>query len=694
MQNKKDSIKKCAIPVLLCVILESVFLVSTFYSVKKQVKTEASAKAEELAAIIQTELYQGLETTELLKDLYKVYGKTFLQDFSKICNELVKNNLAIGSMYFAPNGYIKYSFPAEVDSATQGFNMMDDPIQGPKAIKAKEERKATIAGPHNLIEGGQGFIIRNPVFNRDEFEAFSILVLDKKSLDHKILQRIGNWEYDFAVWKDFDETAVLDDNGFIFTSRSNGKAVSREVFTSISILNDTWYIALEPKNGWNVLGAMKLQLLMSLIIFFILQFVIFTFMQAQNRKRQLQMEIFANQAKSKFLFSMSHDIRTPMNAIIGFADLMKKNLDNREKLENYLEKIHYSSKFLLSLINNVLEMARIESGKMILEENIINTKRFEDITEAVFMDQANEKGIVFSNEYHFIHEYLIGDEMKLRELTLNIVSNAIKYTNPGGFVKLYLEETPSNKPGYAQILAIAEDSGIGISPEFLPHIFEEFSRERTSTESKVIGTGLGMPIVKKLVDCMDGSIDIQSKLGKGTTITVHLLLKIPTQEQVDFAQKKETLEAKMTDSSKGDVNKELFKGKRLLLAEDNNLNAEIAISILEEMGFFVSRAENGAQCVQFIEDSSENPFDLVIMDIQMPVMNGYQATQSIRSLKNKDLSSIPIIAMTANAFEEDRKKAYDAGMNGHVAKPINVSELALTISRILGNSAKKANFLK
>ncbi len=393
----------------------------------------------------------------------------------------------------------------------------------------------------------------------------------------------------------------------------------------------------------------------------------------------------ANKAKSAFLFNMSHDIRTPMNAIIGFTNLLQSNLDNQEKCIDYISKIQNSSQFLLSLINNVLEMSRIESGKISLEKNIINTQTFEDITDDVFTDLAHESGLTFSNDYHLIHEYVIGDETKIRELTLNIISNAIKYTPAGGYVKLSLIESECDRPGYTMFTAISEDSGVGISEDFLPHIFDEFSREHSSTDSKVAGTGLGMPIVKKIIDLMDGDIQIESKLGKGTKVTIKLPLEIPTEEQVKMAKQIEQQNAGKSKIVDHIAPEDLaaFKGKRILLAEDNDLNAEISIAILNDLGFVVDRVENGKMTIEAIESNEPGFYDLVLTDIQMPKMSGYEAASAIRNLDDKQKASTPIIAMTANAFSEDRQKALDSGMNDHIAKPISIAQLSTTLAKVL-----------
>ncbi len=379
----------------------------------------------------------------------------------------------------------------------------------------------------------------------------------------------------------------------------------------------------------------------------------------------------ASRAKSRFLFNMSHDIRTPMNAIIGFAELMKKNLDDHEKVNDYLDKLHSSSNFLLSLINNVLEMARIESGKITLEEKVIDTELFEKVTDSVFEDFARRKGLTFSNDYELIHDFVVGDETKIREITLNIISNAIKYTPPGGFVKLSLKEIPCDKPGYTMFTAVSEDSGIGISEDYLPHIFDEFSREKTSTESKISGTGLGMPIVKKLLDLIGGDIQIESTVGKGTKVTVHVPLRLATPEQEEQARQNR----KLLENSTKDTGLLDFTGKTILLVEDNDLNAEIATTLLEELKFDVVRVQNGKESIEKIESSPAGKYDIILMDIQMPVMDGYCATKAIRGLPDPRKANIPIIAMTANAFDEDRNKAFVAGMNGHIAKPFELSQL-------------------
>ena len=393
-----------------------------------------------------------------------------------------------------------------------------------------------------------------------------------------------------------------------------------------------------------------------------------------DTKAQLEITKAASAAKSAFLFNMSHDIRTPMNAIIGFTELLKKHLDDKALAQSYIEKIETANDFLLSLINNVLEMSRIENGKVMLDETACNVYAFRESLHEMFDTEMEKKGITFSCKIHVQHTDAYIDETKLREIHLNILSNAVKYTPAGGHISVTVTEYPSEQPGFAVYRTVIADTGIGMSPDFLPHLFEEFTRERTSTESKVAGTGLGMPIVKRLVDLMKGTIAVESELGKGTVFTLTLSHRIADAADTGLT-KNHSDEYKIAD----------FAGKRILLAEDNELNAEIAITILEEEGFLVEHAADGIICVDDIERAAPDYYDLVLMDIQMPNMDGYKAAQIIRRLPDQKKANIPIVAMTANAFEEDKRKAFRVGMNGHITKPIQLDILRNTLSCLLSN---------
>ncbi len=376
----------------------------------------------------------------------------------------------------------------------------------------------------------------------------------------------------------------------------------------------------------------------------------------------------ANAAKSNFLFNMSHDIRTPMNAVIGFNDLMLKDIDDKEKLKEYIEKSKFSGQYLLSLINNVLEVARIDSGREGLNEEFADLLDESYVT--VFENDARAKNLTVTRNINVTHRYVFVDAQKIREILLNLISNAVKYTPDGGSITLKLNELPCAVDGKGSYVLTVSDTGIGMTEEFQKKVFDIFSRERSATESKTQGTGLGMAIVKKYVELMGGTVSVQSKPGEGTTFTV--AMDLPIVENPEAYLKTEEKKEAAEDFS--------LDGIRILMAEDNELNAEIASAVLENMGASVEVAKDGIECVDMLNRSEDGYYDLILMDIQMPNLNGYEAARKIRGLEDKVKASIPIAAMTANAFDEDRKNAFAAGMNGHIAKPINVDEIVSVLA--------------
>ena len=380
----------------------------------------------------------------------------------------------------------------------------------------------------------------------------------------------------------------------------------------------------------------------------------------------------ASLAKTSFLNNMSHDIRTPMNVILGYAQLMENELNGKDIPEvlEHLEKLQQSGNLLLSIINNVLDMARIESGRMEIDENYC---RIEDVWKslfAVFDEKARKKNISLHYTMNVEHEHVLTDVTKVKEILVNILSNAIKYTPAGGSVMVYVDELPCDESGCMIVRIRISDTGIGMSQDYLTKIFEAFTREKNTTKSKIAGTGLGMSIVKNYVDLLGGTIDVESELGKGSTFTVTLKHRIADERYYV----KKHIEEPETGS-------EMLEGRNILLAEDNDLNAEIAETILERAGLTIERVENGIQCVNRILEMPAGTYDMIFMDIQMPEMDGYKATQAIRNLPDKDKACIPIIAMTANAFAEDKRKTMEAGMNAHLSKPLNVPELMDTIRK-------------
>ena len=382
----------------------------------------------------------------------------------------------------------------------------------------------------------------------------------------------------------------------------------------------------------------------------------------------------ASLAKTRFLNNMSHDIRTPMNAILGYAQLMEEELKEKDLPEtsDHLEKLQQSGNLLLSIINNVLDMARIESGKMEIDENY---GRIEDIRQTlfeIFGDEAKKKNIALHYTINVEHEHILTDTTKVKEIFVNILSNAIKYTPSGGSVMVNIDELVCDEPGYMMVRTRVSDTGIGMSQDYLTKIFDAFTRERNTTKSKITGSGLGMSIVKRYVDLLGGTIDVESEPGKGSTFTVTLKHRIAD----------ESYYVKKHDEGSGTASK-ILEGRNILLAEDNDLNAEIAEAILERAGLKTERVEDGIQCVNKITKMPVGTYDMILMDIQMPRMDGYKATQAIRHLPDKDKACLPIIAMTANAFEEDKRDAVAAGMNGHIAKPIQIDKLLSMLAEVL-----------
>ena len=395
--------------------------------------------------------------------------------------------------------------------------------------------------------------------------------------------------------------------------------------------------------------------------------------QELNAKLQIAAENAesANRAKSTFLFNMSHDIRTPMNAIIGYADLASRHSDDPEKLKKYMENIQVCGQNLLMLLNNVLDLARIENDKTEMEYSVSDIEKDFRNCIAMFHNQADSKSQTLTVTTHLLHPYIYADIPHLTEVCTNLVSNAVKYTGAGGTIRGGVTQKPGEKEGWCDTVITVADNGIGMSQEFQKHIFEPFERERTSTVSKVEGSGIGMGIVKKLVGLMGGTVEVESKIGVGSTFTVTIPCRIASEDEIQAKREIDPSDQKC------------LCGTRILLTEDNDLNAEIATELLQEEGCTVDRAKDGVECVDMLEKAANGTYQLILMDVQMPVMNGYDATKKIRRMDDPQKANIPIVAMTANAFSEDKQVALDAGMNDHIAKPINMSVLVPTLRKYI-----------
>ena len=479
-------------------------------------------------------------------------------------------------------------------------------------------------------------------------------------IDHNILLEQVNR----LITEPFRESSIEFYDGKTIAKRLEGK---NSLFHTCERTDGTWILSMIVPQKYDENGHVVSVLLANRDF-------------TEEKKREIEQEEAlrqekikaekANEAKSIFLFNMSHDIRTPMNAIVGYSQLMKKELTN-PKLVHYQEMIEQSSKLLLSIINNVLDMARVESGKMELDENFEVVGNVSQLVCSAFAAEASRKNIELHENVNVEHKYVIVDSTKMQEILSNLISNAIKYTPEGGKVLIDVQELPYDKEGYVLIQTKVTDTGIGMSEEFLPSLFDLFTRERNTTLSKIPGTGLGMAIVKNFVDLMNGSIEVESKLGKGSTFTITIPHKLADK---DYTYRN------IESLNECDID---FKGKRILLAEDNELNAEITTTILSKMGFEVKVVEDGILCVNEIQRQPANTYDLILMDIQMPNMDGYKATHCIRHLSQFEKANIPIIAMSANAFEEDKKKAFDAKMNDYITKPIDFQKMEVVLKYIL-----------
>ena len=544
--------------------------------------------------------------------------------------------------------------------------------------KFDENKENTVAVSKNNLLGKWYISFNYPFWKIKEYDS-----------SDEVEKAVHDGEADCFVAKAGRSLKTLEDSKMhsIFLTKSGTScfAVTRENTTLMNILNKTiqtlpasrlssLFSVYENTPGKVTLADYIKDNLRVVSISFVsvtlVIILIIGYLMIKARKAQIQAEK-ANAAKSDFLFNMSHDIRTPMNALLGYSELMKRELTD-PKLLDYQEKMEQSGNLLLSIINNVLDMARIESGKVELDEDYVKIRDIYQGVYKIFQAEAEKKGIRLEMEYEVQHEHVICDETKNREVFLNLISNAVKYTASGGAVTIRITELDCDREDYVRIQTQVIDTGIGMSEEFLPSLFEAFARERNTTAGKVAGTGLGMPIVKKYVDMMGGSIEAESKLGEGSKFTVIMEYRIADKGYYE----------QDTNPSPDTEETDWISGKHVLLAEDNDLNAEIAEFILEDMGLIVDRVEDGIQCVARMEQKLAGTYDLILMDIQMPNMDGYKATQAIRRLADKKKAGIPIIAMTANAFSEDIQRSLAAGMNAHISKPVDVKTLEKTIRSI------------
>ena len=648
---------------------------------EKEEKLKAVYAAESTVSRVKSQLNRYLAESELVKNIIESGYDIDGEKFSILSQMMQDKQNVIEAHELAKDGIVSHIYPMKGNEEAMGLNMLEHPDRKKEANLAKTSGQYTIAGPFPLVQGGNGALLFDPVYVKDEagedtFWGFSILVLNWDHFMEEVeTYKLEDASYQYLIWKNGTELGEK-----LTIAQSEKFSFKDTLEVACDVPNDTWYLEIEPKAGWVPQSQIAFGILIAALVSGVLTVGYWQYemqrykeaLYAEKIERAAKRAEEASEAKTRFLFNMSHDIRTPMNAIIGFSDLLEKHLDDKEKVHDYIKKIQLSGSFLLSLINYVLEMARIESGKATLRTEVGDAQELLGALNAVFEPAVEKKRLKYNCTLDVEHRFIICDVTKVREIVLNIISNSVKYTPEGGSVTVQIKEIPWEKEGWTAYRILVEDTGIGMGAEYLPHIFEEFTRERTSTESKVVGAGLGLPIVKALIDLMGGTIQVESERGKGSKFEVILPFEIASEEEVKDSYVKK--EEKLYNRS---------KEKRILLAEDNELNAEIAITILEENGFKVERAEDGCKCVELFSEKPAGYYSTILMDIQMPNMDGYTASRKIRGMEREDAKAIPIIALTANAFDEDRNKAFAAGMNGHIAKPIDVGRMVRSIGALV-----------
>ena len=667
---------------LFFIIVMGVMLICFIFLIQFEVNKEkisASYTAEDTVRKIETQLGRYLENSEMFKNIISSEHTISDEQFNQLASYMKKNKNVIEAYELAPNGIIEKAYPLKGNEKVIGMNTLELPERQKEANIARKSGEYTIAGPYELKQGGTGALLFDPIYindgNEKKFWGFSILVLNWDAfLEELEVDKLEDATYHFKVWKE-------GNNGKHVTIMSCGhSSLNHTLSVACEVPNDTWYFEIVPFQGWIPMSYKIFGSIVSVLVAILLSMGYWQIILRREKEAVYAKQIekvateaqHANQAKTRFLFNMSHDIRTPMNAIIGYTQLLENNLDNKKQALDYISKLKSSSTILLSLINYILEMTQIESGKLDLKKEIGDLDDLVKNINVVVEPQIKEKKLHYSYHLEIKHHHIICDKTKLREIVLNILSNAIKYTPEGGNVELLIQEISfeNNKVKYHFIII---DNGIGMKEDFLPHIFEEFAREKTSIESKVPGVGLGLPIVKSLIDMMNGTIQVESKLNKGTKFTVELSFLTSLQVENVNERNTSTLD---------------FSGKHILLVEDNELNAEIGIELLNTFKVIIDLAKNGEECIKILEKMPEGYYDLILMDIQMPIMDGYEATKIIRSFNNKN-AQIPIIAMTANAFEEDRKHALQLGMNEHLAKPVDIEKLKDVLTKYFNHEKRE-----
>ena len=659
------------------------FFIGVFllYNLEKDEKTTGRYMAQITEKRVRARLDQYIMLSDLLGNYISAGENLDENTFSELAEKIPNEDGVIKAFELAPEGIVTDIYPKQGNEGAFGLDMLQEHERKKDAVLAKESGKYTLGGPYQLKQGGTGVLLFNPVYqdnNSDDggFWGFVMLVIDWNRFIGEInLDYLSDADFCYRIW-----TYDRDSSDRIILAESQGDMSDNILTVECAVPNNIWYFDIIPSEGWSPRSYWIMCIVISYVFSLLIATVFYLIFSKKYRERQYEAELEksaeqaknANEAKTRFLFNMSHDIRTPMNAIVGFSGLLEKNLQNEKKAKEYLGKIQSSSNLLLMIINQILEMARIESGTAVLQLKAEDIDALFHRVNTVFEEDIRKKNLQYHADLDVRHHYVVCDQTKLQEIMLNIISNAIKYTPEGHSIHVKVHEAVSENPSRIRYIFSCEDTGIGMSEEYLPHVYEEFSRERTTTENKVPGTGLGLSIIKSMIELMGGSIQVESRQGIGTKFTVDLSFDIASKEEGYGSQNIIKPSAIHT-----------IKGKRILLAEDNELNAEIVKTVLEDVGALITRVEDGQQAVELFEEKPAGTFDAILMDLMMPVMDGYTATKKIRSSERSDAKTIPIIAMTANAFQEDAEKCIAVGMNAHLAKPLDIEKVKTTICHLV-----------
>ena len=683
---KKDSelykkIKvRCYIVGLIAFLTALIVGVFLLHNLEKDEKTTGKYMAQITEKRVRARLDQYIMLSDLLGNYISAGENLDENTFSELAEKIPNEDGVIKAFELAPEGIVTDIYPKQGNEGAFGLDMLQEHERKKDAILARDSGKYTLGGPYQLKQGGTGALLFNPVYQdnnseQDEFWGFVILVIDWDRFIEEInLDYLSDADFCYRIW-----TYDRDSSDRIILAESQGDMPDNILTVECAVPNNTWYFDIIPSEGWSPRSYWIMCIVISYVVSLLIATVFYLISSKKHRERQYEAELEksaeqaknANEAKTRFLFNMSHDIRTPMNAIVGFSGLLEKNLQNERKAKEYLEKIQSSSNLLLRIINQVLEMARIESGTAVLQLKAEDMDALFHRVNTVFEEDVRKKNLQYHAVLDVRHHYVVCDQTKLQEIMLNIISNAIKYTPEGHSIYVEVHEAVSENPSKIRYIFSCEDTGIGMSEEYLPHIYEEFSREHSTAENKVPGTGLGLPIIKSMIELMGGSIQVESRQGIGTKFTIDLSFDIALKEEVYGSE--DTIESSAIHT---------IKGKRILLVEDNELNAEIAKTVLEDVGALITRAENGQQALELFKEKPAGTFDVILMDLMMPVMDGYTATRKIRELERSDAKTVPIIAMTANAFQEDAEKCIAVGMNAHLAKPLDIEKMKKTIKSV------------